>query len=212
MLSDQDVVIDSVKPISDHGNTYIIYNDAYPNEYYMIENRQKTGWDQSYPAAGMMITHVDFDKDVWENNIPNSILTLEEALQIERTCGNDHQRMTIFHADNDDQTTDFSLQRDPYPYSKRDSLTDNSFPPARLYTPNLAGKKLMGKPITNITRNADLTISFHFYGNNEQTGIRDERLDWWNGERQVIYRMGERTIWTPLDATSHQKNQKFLSH
>jgi hypothetical protein len=149
--------------------------------------------------------HVDFDKQIWEANGVNVIQTVGNFQ-------NDHQRMTIFHADNDEQATDFSLQRDPYPYGKRDSLTDNSFPPARLYTPNLAGKKLMGKPITNITRNADLTISFHFYGNNGQTGIRDERLDWWNGERQVIYRMGERTIWTPLDATSNRKNQKFLSH
>ena len=204
-LKNDEMQVDGMRPLSEDGDAYIIYNDANPDEFYMLENRQQTGWDAALPGRGLLIVHVDFDKQIWEANGVNVIQTVGNFQ-------NDHQRMTIFHADNDEQATDFSLQRDPYPYGKRDSLTDNSFPPARLYTPNLAGKKLMGKPITNITRNADLTISFHFYGNNEQTGIRDERLDWWNGERQVIYRMGERTIWTPLDATSNQKNQKFLSH
>ena len=183
VLSDQDVVIDSVKPISEHGNTYIIYNDAYPNEYYMIENRQKTGWDQSYPAAGMMITHVDFDKDVWENNIPNSILTLEEALQIERTCGNDHQRMTIFHADDDDDSEYWSkisyfyrkstLKTDLYPYQTNDSLTATSKPAATLFHENSQGTKLMQGAILDITQNDDGTMSFRYRANkNISDGIK----------------------------------------
>jgi hypothetical protein len=80
VLSDTDVTVDSLQPMSKHGDTYIIYNDAYPNEFYMIENRQKTGWDKNYPAAGMMITHVDFDSEVWVNNIPNTILTTKLCL------------------------------------------------------------------------------------------------------------------------------------
>ena len=149
----------------------------------MIENRQKTGWDQSYPAAGMMITHVDFDKDVWENNIPNSILTLEEALQIERTCGNDHQRMTIFHADDNDDSEYWStisslyikttLKTDLYPYQANDSLTATSKPAATLFHENSQGTKLMQGAILDITQNDDGTMSFRYRANkNISDGIR----------------------------------------
>lgn len=203
-LKDDEIQIDGMAPLSEDGEAYIIYNDANPDEYYMLENRQQTGWDAALPGRGLLILHVDFDKQIWEANGVNVVQTYG-------SFQNDHQRMTIFHADNDDQTTDFSLQRDPYPYSKRDSLTDNSFPPARLYTPNLAGKKLMGKPITHITRNADLTMSFHFNGNNEETGIKAPQTTWWKMERQTLYRAGEKTIWTPLTPPCQSgKRKKYM--
>ena len=172
VLSDQDADIDSFKPISEHGSTYIIYNDAHPDEFYMIENRQKTGWDKNYPAAGMMITHVDFDSEVWVNNTPNSILTLEEALELELTCGNDHQRMTLFHADDDDDSKYWSaissyyskntLNTDLYPYQANDSLTATSSPAATLFNNNSKGTKLMESAILDIRQNDDGTMSFRY--------------------------------------------------
>jgi hypothetical protein len=172
VLSDHDADIDSVKPISEHGSTYIIYNDAHPDEFYMIENRQKTGWDKSYPAAGMMITHVDFDSEVWVNNIPNTILTLEEALAMKLTCGNDHQRMTLFHADDDDDSKYWSaissyyskntLNTDLYPYQANDSLTATSSPAATLFNNNSKGTKLMESAILDIRQNDDGTMSFRY--------------------------------------------------
>ena len=75
MLGEEDVEVTNLKPMSQHGETYIIYNDAHPDEYYTIENRQKNGWDASYPAKGLMICHVDFDKDIWEYNCPNTQIT-----------------------------------------------------------------------------------------------------------------------------------------
>ena len=172
VLSDHDADIDSVKPISEHGSTYIIYNDAHPDEFYMIENRQKTGWDKSYPAAGMMITHVDFDSEVWVNNIPNTILTLEEALAMKLTCGNDHQRMTLFHADDDDDSKYWSaissyyskntLNTDLYPYQANDSLTATSTPAATLFNKNSKGTKLMESAILDIRQNDDGTMSFRY--------------------------------------------------
>ena len=187
-LKDGEVQIDGMRPLSEDGEAYIIYNDGNPDEYYMLENRQQTGWDEALPGRGLLILHVDFDKKIWEANGVN-------VVQTGGSFQNDHQRMTIFHADNDDLTTDFSLQRDPYPYSKRDSLTDRSFPPAALYTPNMAGKKLMGKPITRITRNADQTMSFHFSGSGSETGITEWSSPVTDGARKEIYHMGERKVW-----------------
>ena len=160
-LNDKGVTVENLEPISEGGNGYIIYNDGNRNEYYMVENRQKTGWDSGLPGRGLMITHVDFDKDIWEQNTPNTKVTAAEAYQ---TGGkvNTHQRFTIFHADNTETT--YSLSTDLYPYNKKDSLTNKSTPKATLYNPNTDGTKLMNKPITAIKQNADRTMSFLFKG------------------------------------------------
>jgi len=172
VLADEDVAVDSLCPMSEHGNTYIIYNDATPDEYYMIENRQQTGWDEAYPAAGLMITHVDYDSEVWYNNIPNSILTRREAWAMGLTCGNDHQRMTLFHADNDDDQkywnasygyhTKTTIDTDLYPYGKCDSLTAESKPAAILFNNNSEGTKLMQGAILDIRQNRNGTMSFRY--------------------------------------------------
>jgi len=204
-LNEGEVQVDGLRPLSEDGDAYIIYNDGNPNEYYMLENRQLTGWDAALPGRGLLILHVDFDPQIWAANGVNVVQTYG-AFQ------NDHQRMTIFHADNDDKTTDFSLQRDPYPYGKRDSLTDNSHPAALLYTPNQAGKKLMGKPITGIKRNDDLTVSFHFSGDGGQSGIHDASAERRDAERQEIYRIGGKTVWTPLTLPPQKATRpKYLS-
>ena len=200
-LRDDEVQVDGMMPLSEGGDAYIIYNDANPNEYYLLENRQQVGWDEALPGRGLLIIHVDFDKDIWEANGVNVIQTYG-AFQ------NDHQRMTIFHADNDDQKTDFSLQRDPYPYGKRDSLTDNSIPAAKLYTPNLAGSKYMNKPITQIKRNADLTMSFHFgSGASGIVNVATEN----EGNRVKIYHIAGKDVWVPVGAgTHHHQGAKYI--
>ena len=172
VLGDEDVTVDSMAPISRQGDTYIIYNEAYPDEYYLIENRQKTGWDADYPAKGLLITHVDYDEEVWYNNIPNSILTRQEALDWGLTAGNDHQRMTLFHADNDDDTkywneyggyhTKSTVSTDLYPYRQNDSLTATSKPAATLFHRNTEGIKKMRGAITHIKQNSDKTMSFTY--------------------------------------------------
>ena len=172
VLDDDDVTVDSLLPISQGGDTYIIYNDANHNEYYLIENRQKTGWDYDYPAKGLMITHVDYDEEVWYNNIPNSILTYKEALEWDLTAGNDHQRMTLFHADNNDDKkywseyggyhTKTTVTTDLYPYRQNDSLTTTSKPAAALFNKNADGSKLMRGAILDIRQNSDKTMSFRY--------------------------------------------------
>lgn len=43
-----------------------------PNVFYLLENRQKYGWDRYLPGHGMMISKVMFDEQKWMNNIPNN--------------------------------------------------------------------------------------------------------------------------------------------
>ena len=43
-----------------------------PATYYLLENRQKTGWDRYLPGHGLMITKTIYNEDNWYNNVPNN--------------------------------------------------------------------------------------------------------------------------------------------
>ena len=172
VLATDNDTITALAPISENGPAYIMYNDAYPDEFYMIENRQKTKWDTALPGKGLMITHVDFDKDIWEQNTPNSKVTKADVRDSggELTKTNDHQRCTLIHADNQDDHdywnsyaltyTWTTLTTDLYPYSNNDSLTATSSPAATLYNKNSLGQKYMQGAIINIKQNTNKTINF----------------------------------------------------
>ncbi len=160
------ITLETTQTISDmaalqtyDSNAYVIYNKANNNEYYLLENRQKTGWDASLPGAGLLILHVDYDAEIWGGNQTND--------------DPDHQRMTWIPADkeyqyNEDQGTKrytFSgMAHDPFPYGSFNAFGKNTTPAATLYNDNLDGTKFLDCSILNITQNNDGTISFNFNG------------------------------------------------
>ncbi len=40
-------------------------------EFFVMENRQKKGWDKYLPGEGMLMWHIDIDTTAWNNNIVN---------------------------------------------------------------------------------------------------------------------------------------------
>ena len=42
------------------------------NEYFILENRQQTGWDAYLPGHGMLVTRVEYDENRWWNNTINT--------------------------------------------------------------------------------------------------------------------------------------------
>ena len=198
VLGSEDVTVDSLKPMNMHGDTYIIYNDAYHDEYYLIENRQKRGWDADYPDQGLLITHVDYDEMVWYNNIPNSVISEKDAINDGLTCGNDHPRMTMFHADDDDKY----LASDLYPWYRSDSLTATSKPAGTLYHKNSAGTKLMQGAILNIKQNSDGTMAFSYRAPKQPaadgiTEVTDRRRS------ETVYTIDGRAAGTALQSLRH---------
>ena len=139
--------VKDMKPIETDPEAYVIYNDANHNEYYLLANHQKKDWDKKQYGHGLMVLHVDYDKDAWINNTVNNTSS--------------RQRMTIIPADNNlDDGSSSSLAGDLWPgTSKKTELTDDSSPAAKLYRANTDGKKFMHKPITGITEASGL-ISF----------------------------------------------------
>ena len=143
---EQETSIVGVQPMSADGDAYIIKNKGHEDEYYILENRQKTGWDFYLPASGLMITHVDYDADIWDWNMPNTSGKYEDANGNTKT--NDHQRLTIFRAGK--STDEYGDASDLYPYGSNNSLTKTSSPAATLHNTNSDGSNYMHIDINNI--------------------------------------------------------------
>ena len=182
-----DIVIKDMKPLSEGGDFYIIYNDANPNEYYLLENRQLTGWDAAIPGHGLLVIHVDYDPDMWRRNIVNNCTSYAGA--------NTHERYTVIPADNNRGSNDVAT--DAYPYMGNDSLTNNSLPRAELYNLNPDGIHYTSKPITNIKEENGL-ISFEFKNlvknRSGETAIRS--ISAASDERKTIYNLQGRDMGT----------------
>jgi M6 family metalloprotease-like protein len=164
-----DEEVSQMKSLTEGGEAYIIYNDAYPDEYYLIENRQPVSWDYYLPGSGLLVLHVDYDETVWYWNLVNTIGNYEDDPEYGPGAVNDHQRCTIFHADNYSHSSTSA----PYPNYNNNSLTPQSEPAASLYHPNSNGEMFMTVGITDITQNADGTIAFNAAGTT--TGINGNR-------------------------------------
>lgn len=180
-----------------YGQAFVVYNDNNKNEYYLIENRQQNVgiWDKQLPASGMMITHVDYDKNIWESNHVNTIVNYSGDYAY---LNNDHQRLTIFHADNEEGSSADSQAGDLYPFNGNNSLTDTSSPAATIYQ----GGTTMGKPITNITQNEDGSIDFDFMGGSNDniiTGIHFVENDEAPSFGQGVYSLDGRYMGTSVN-------------
>lgn len=144
--------VKDMKSVSDYGRPFIMYNYKNTNEYFLLENRQNTGWDKGlYGSNGLLIVHVNYVPSRWANN---SVNASNEKIQC---C-------TVVNADGSRENTQYSLQGDLYPYEVKgvtmnDEFTDESEPAAKLYTKNSDNSYALGIPITQIKRSKG-SVSF----------------------------------------------------
>lgn len=114
------------------------------NKFITLETRVNEGWDVGLPAAGMMVTAIDYDATVWNRNAPNDDPS--------------RQRVKLIPADND--WREYSLYGDLYPFEGNAELTSTSSPAMRVYT------TVIDKPVTNIAFNNGV-VTFDFMGGAE---------------------------------------------
>ena len=167
-----DKKVTELKPLSDGGGAYIIYNDDNRNEYYLLANRQQTKWDSALSGAGLLITHVDYDENCWNNNVVNTLGKFRQSDGYSADFDNNHQRLTIFHADNDDDSAYWKEDSkqyarktetgDTYPYRDNNSLSNNSIPEALLYNATKDHSLLMNKAVEDIVQHENGMIDFNF--------------------------------------------------
>lgn len=170
---DKPMTVNGMERLADMGQTYIIYNKGNRNEYYILENRQQSGFDKYLPGSGLLIERVDYDKDIWEWNAVNTTNGGYYPEGSSTPSYNDHQRITIFHANN----IEYDGNNATYPYASLDSLTDSSQPAATVWNANADGTYLMHCRVYGITQNADGTVAFSFgRANGNATGTNDSIL------------------------------------
>lgn len=86
--------------LNDSNKAYVVpVGGTNDEEYFIMENRQKKGWDAFIPGHGMLLWHIDYDAKAWEKN----------ELNITGT----HQRVDIVEADN--KLADNTRAGDPFP-------------------------------------------------------------------------------------------------
>lgn len=86
--------------LNDSNKAYMVpVGGTNDEEYFIMENRQKKGWDAFIPGHGMLLWHIDYDAKAWEKN----------ELNITGT----HQRVDIVEADN--KLSDNTRAGDPFP-------------------------------------------------------------------------------------------------
>lgn len=66
-------------------NSAVMITTENDNEFFLFENRQSTGWDSYMGGHGMLVWHIDYDKELWERNSVNN--------------EHSHQRVDLVEAD-----------------------------------------------------------------------------------------------------------------
>ena len=163
-------------------DAYIIRNEGFENEYYMVENRQKTGWDSYLPGSGLVVFHVDYNENTWLYGATNTSSKL---------------RYRIIPANN--QSSYYYEANWAYPYIANDSLTNNSKPAATLNNQNTDGTYFMSKSLRDISVTGGLA-SFRFTVDGT-TGIDDIIDRKPTGPSKVLYQMGPVLIVREQDGT-----------
>ncbi|MCL2681903.1 MAG: M6 family metalloprotease domain-containing protein [Bacteroidales bacterium] len=131
-------------------------NTTTNNEYFLLENRQQTGWDAFIPSSGMLIYHTDRANTAalndWTNNRVLSTCSRRRYYIKQAGCATTNGCNT--------GTGWTNRVNDPWPRSTFTEFTDNSTPNARSW----AGANT-AKPVTEITTNTTArTVSFKFMG------------------------------------------------
>ena len=88
--------------ISQSGTHNLIGANPSPTEFYLLENRQQSGWDTYLPGHGMLISHIQYNPVTWANNTVNNDanamgfdiveadgIALTESSQIDNTLAGD---------------------------------------------------------------------------------------------------------------------------
>lgn len=148
----------NLKPIGEGGMGYKMTNPDNRYEYYILENRQNTGWDEligrgdeTQKRHGMLISHVDYSTSRWSFNNVNTVL--------------DHQCMTIIPADGDlysytlvetaEDTRMWSLSADGDLFPGSEGVTCLFADRQPVFTASGS----MHQPLTNICEHADGTVT-----------------------------------------------------
>ena len=126
-----------------------IVSPLHDDEYYILENRRKQGWDSFIHDEGLLVTHITFDKEKWEANEVNVLKQLATIIPADAHASLDNEEHDLYGETNHELTA-VSTPPTLLTY-KGDGL---------MATPGGAGK--LDRPVTDITINDDGTVSLWY--------------------------------------------------
>ncbi len=141
-LAADSVDVAAMQPLKDQREAYIIYNDSHPDEYFMLENKDITGWDSYLPTSGLLVTHVDYDQTAWDENTVNSLSP---------------ERMTTVPADG--TRDDYTERGDTWPQTGADSIGGSRF---ALNNAAADGTAQLACAVKAIRLGSDATVAFQY--------------------------------------------------
>lgn len=66
---------ETLNPLADENKAFLVPVPQKDSEYFLLENRQHKGWDEYLPGHGMIVWHIDENKDAWMKNAVNNALS-----------------------------------------------------------------------------------------------------------------------------------------
>lgn len=139
------------------------------NEYFLLENRQQSGWDSSLPGHGMLVWHIDYNPDIWDRNVVNNNASHQYVDIVEANNAGSHSQDAGF----------------PFPGSSRVTSLTSSTRPALVSWSGTA----IDVPLTGISESSSGIVSFDACGGKtpvgavtglvvSETGMERCRLEW----------------------------------
>ncbi len=153
---------------------------ASDSEYFLFENRQKTGNDAYIPGHGMLVWHIDYNEEIWYYN------------QVNNTPS--HQYVDLVEADNSKSTK--SRSGDSFPGTKnKTSYGEETRPAFKTWS-----KEYMGFNLENIAESEDGIISFDVVrkvenGGTNGVGTSIASRDSWSVSGNVISCSGPTAVY-----------------
>ncbi len=69
--------------VTRNGQTNLLGDNPDPREFYILENRQQTGWDEYLPGHGMLLTKIDYVRSRWEGDEVNVMIKGKPSLLVD---------------------------------------------------------------------------------------------------------------------------------
>lgn len=134
-----------LEPFANSRAAYLVQTEN-DMEFFMLENRQRIGWDRYLPGHGMLIWHIDFNQSIWDSNIVNNTLK--------------HQYVDIVEAGNTTGTSSYTWATYPFPGTRKVTSFTAQTTPAFV---DWSGTPI-DYPLTDIKESADGIITFDIAG------------------------------------------------
>lgn len=83
------------------------------NEYFLLENRQQSGWDTHLPGHGMLVWHIDYNPNIWDRNVVNHTVSHQYVDIVEANNATSHSQDAGFPFPGTSKVTSFTAETRP---------------------------------------------------------------------------------------------------